>query len=336
MEVIRGTAHASFPLTEQSRLGEARRHATQLAREAGMDDVDAGRVALVATELATNLLRHAREGRLLVCRHEATVELIAIDQGPGIADLGRSLADGYSTGGTPGTGLGAVRRLADDFDITSSVPQGTVALARIHAGRVRRASGAHALCAGAVSLNAPGESVCGDAWCIAHDGERGSILLADGLGHGPMAAEASAAAVEVFAKDPFADCRTFVQQAHARLRATRGAALAVMHLDAAAGVVRYAGAGNVLGRLISGVSDRSLVTQHGTAGLTIRTVEPAQVEWPQHALLVAHTDGIESRWQAQTLVPLLQRDPTLAAAVLLRDHCRGRDDATVVVMRRKD
>lgn len=318
-------------------MGEARRHATQLAHEVGLDEVDTGRLALVVTELATNLLRHASEGRLLLARRDGArdVEVIAVDRGPGIADIRLSMNDGYSTAGTAGTGLGAVARLADDFDLHSAVPQGTAVLARVRAGRAARV-GTHAICAGGVSTCAPGEAVCGDGWTLALDGERGSVLVADGLGHGPDAAEAAQAAVDVFAEDPFTDCRAFIQQAHARLRSTRGAALAVFQADANEGMVRYAGAGNVQARLVSGVADRTLVTQHGTAGVNIRSVDAAQCAWPAHALLVVYTDGIESRWRSESLAPLLQRDPALVAAVLLRDHGRGRDDATVVVLRRKD
>ena len=69
---------------DASRVGEARRHAALLAGRAGLDEEDAGRVALIVTELGTNLLRHATQGRLLLAVHEGSrmVEAIAIDAGP--------------------------------------------------------------------------------------------------------------------------------------------------------------------------------------------------------------------------------------------------------------
>jgi serine/threonine protein phosphatase PrpC len=160
--------------------------------------------------------------------------------------------------------------------------------------------------------------------------------VADGLGHGPDAAEAAAVALEAFAEDPFAAPRDQLQRAHQALRRTRGAAIMLLQADAGQGAVRSSGAGNVVGRLVSGVSDRTVLTQHGTAGVTIRTPDETVTPWPEHALLVVCTDGIETRWKAEALMPLLGRDPTLAAALLVRDHCRGRDDATVAVLRRKD
>jgi anti-sigma regulatory factor (Ser/Thr protein kinase) len=336
MEVIEGGFHTEFPMEDASRVGEARRHAARLALECGLPELEAGRLAIVVTELATNLVRHASRGRMLIGGQpeQREVEVLAVDHGPGIADVERSLDDGYSTGGTPGTGLGAVRRLATTFDLHSTQPGGTLVLARVRAEGVR--SPASSLCAAAISVPKPGERVCGDAWAFALDGSRAAVLVADGLGHGPDAAEASAAAVEAFRTEPFMAPRLLLERLHARLRPTRGAAISLMQADEDAGTIRMAGAGNVVGRLVTGLEDRTLLTQHGTAGISIRTPDEVSVPWPAHALLVLCSDGVETRWKPELLRPVLGRDPALAAALLLREHGRGRDDATVAVLRRRD
>jgi anti-sigma regulatory factor (Ser/Thr protein kinase) len=336
--MISGHPHHAIPMDDASRVGEARRHAVQVAYEAGFDQTEAGRVALVVTELGNNLVRHAKGGRLLVTAlaRQRQVEVLAIDNGPGIADVHRCLGDGYSTAGTPGTGLGAVQRLARTFDIHSSVPGGTVIVARLQAGAAAPGDDGPGLCGGAVSLPAPGETACGDSWALTMEGPRAAVLVVDGLGHGPEAAHAAQEAVRLFGAEPWAAPREQLARLHAGLRGTRGAALTVLRADAEAGSIRSAGAGNVLARLVSGTSDRTLLGQHGTAGLQIRTPEEVTTPWPPHALLVVHSDGIESRWQPDVLRGVLGCDPVLAAALLLRDHCRGRDDATVLVLRRKD
>lgn len=340
MEVIAGWTHKAFPIDDASRVGEVRRHAALLASGLGFSEVDAGRLALVVTELGTNLQRHASKGRLLIAaRPEARdVEIIAIDEGPGIADLPLSMQDGQSSGGTPGTGLGAIRRLADDFDIHSSVPHGTVSVARVR--RPGAPDGAQAgepaVLIGAVRLPAPGETVCGDAWSAGRDGMRISLMLADGLGHGPEAAKASLAATAAFALDPSAAPRELVQKAHLALQTTRGAAVCAVRIDAGASTLSYSGAGNVVGRVFSGVFDKAIITQHGTAGLQIRRPEESSMALPAHALVIIHSDGIDTRWRGERLLPVLQKDPALVAAILLRDHTRQRDDATVVVLRRLD
>jgi anti-sigma regulatory factor (Ser/Thr protein kinase) len=334
--MITGTFHSAFPMEDASRVGQARRHAAQLAQDCRLNETDAGRLALIVTELGTNLVGHARAGRLLLSARVARceVEVIALDEGPGIVDLDRSLGDGFSTGGTMGTGLGAIRRLADEFDIHSSVPSGTVVVARVRPAGTRPVPGSFQV--GAVSLAAPGERVCGDGWAFAVDGEQAAVLVVDGLGHGPDAAEAAHAAIEAFAEAPLGDPRDLLQASHARLRGTRGAAIMMLNADAAGAMIRSTGAGNVVGRLLSGITDRTLLTQHGTAGVTIRTPEELRTAWPPHAMLVVCSDGIGTRWEAGVLTPLLGRDPALAATVLARDHMRGRDDATVAVLRRKD
>ncbi|NEE44693.1 anti-sigma regulatory factor, partial [Streptomyces sp. SID8455] len=99
----------------------ARGAAATLARRIGLEGYRASEVALAVTEAATNLQRHATDGALLLrvlrTPDRAGVEFVTVDTGPGMADVDAALADGTSTAGTLGIGLGAVARLADVFDI---------------------------------------------------------------------------------------------------------------------------------------------------------------------------------------------------------------------------
>ena len=126
-------------VTESSQVGEARRTAARMGEAAGLNETARGKIAIAVTELANNLVRYAREGRLFFQIHRESrggpfLELISVDRGPGMADTNRCMEDGFSTGGTPGNGLGAVRRLSDEFDIDSTPAAGTVILSRIGAG----------------------------------------------------------------------------------------------------------------------------------------------------------------------------------------------------------
>lgn len=331
--ILPGTPHALFPMGDASRVGEARRHAAQLAVRLALDETSAGRLALVVTELGNNLVRHAHGGRLLIAARQQgqpEVEVLALDDGPGIPDPARALADGFSTGGTPGTGLGAVRRLASDFDLHSEPGVGTALLARVRPDGLRRLRSAFRW--GAVMLCAPGEQECGDAWALAIDDARAALLLADGLGHGPQAAEASRAAVTQFAQAPFLALAPQLERMHGALRITRGAAATLALLES--GSMELAGAGNVAARLLSGTHNKSYAAQHGTLGLQVRRFLPVRAEWPPHAVAVLHSDGLQSRWSAEPLAPLVTRDPSLLAAWLVRSNLRGRDDATVLVVQR--
>ena len=101
-----------------------RREARRLALAVGFGRDDAERVTLAASELATNLLKYAREGRIAATAISGSegigIQIDSRDLGPGIADVRSALRDGYSTGGGLGGGLPAVVRLMDEVEIRSS------------------------------------------------------------------------------------------------------------------------------------------------------------------------------------------------------------------------
>jgi anti-sigma regulatory factor (Ser/Thr protein kinase) len=129
----------SVPVRDQSQVAEVRREAVQIAERQGFGSGDAGRVALVATELATNVLKHASEGEVLTGTFDDMdgigVELIALDKGSGMSNVAACLQDGYSSAGTAGKGLGAVVRQSSIVDIASWAGVGTAVPIRLPAAR---------------------------------------------------------------------------------------------------------------------------------------------------------------------------------------------------------
>src|ERR1044071_3320249 len=111
----------AIAVAESSQAGQARRDAAALAARLGFSEEAQGKVAIVVSEAAKNLVAHAREGLILLRALHAGphlgVEMLALDKGPGMADVERCLQDGYSTAGTGGVGLGAMRRMSSVFDI---------------------------------------------------------------------------------------------------------------------------------------------------------------------------------------------------------------------------
>lgn len=328
----------AISVTDASQVGDARRQCVAAAHRASFDEAEAGRVAIVATELATNLLKHGRGGQILVGPFDdATgrgVEVVAIDKGPGIVHLAESLRDGHSTAGTPGTGLGAVIRQTHAHDVYSGPGLGTVVLARLRPDAVPAQKNGATPPWGAVCLPKPGEEAHGDGWAAASLPGVGQVLMvADGLGHGPSAAEASAQAVRIFMKQTSEPPAAIVQAIHSGLRSTRGAAVAVARVDMARGAIVFAGLGNVVGVLISGSASRRMVSQNGTAGHTAHRIK--EFEYPfapgEPGLIILHSDGIGSGWALDRYPGLANAHPVLIAAVLYRDFNRGRDDATVLV-----
>ncbi len=329
-----------IPMLDSSRVAEARRAIGALATESQLAEADVGRAQIIATELATNILRHARDGFLVARALQESeghgIEIVAIDRGPGM-DLARCLADGFSTGGTPGTGLGAVRRLSDSFD-AYSLPSGSIAVARVLArgATARPAAGPHVLKIGAVCLPIAGEEMSGDAWAAASmAGGRTLIVIADGLGHGPLAADASAVALEAFHEEAPSGRgpAEILGEIHRRLRSTRGAAVAIAEISPASEEIRFAGLGNVAAVVISGAARRGLVSHNGIAGGT--PTPPRELSYPflPQSLLVMASDGIGTHWDLARYAGAAAHHPAVVSALLCRDFSRGRDDLTVVAVR---
>jgi anti-sigma regulatory factor (Ser/Thr protein kinase) len=329
---------APVTVSEPSQVGQARRAAARLTEGSKFPEKARGKVAVIATELATNLLRYGRNGRLFLQSVQSSdrtyIELLAIDSGPGIPDVHRSMQDGISTGGTPGTGLGAVRRMSDDFDIYSAPGHGTLVLSRVNARQ--RPGPAPAYHWAAISTVAPGETVCGDVWRAAEVEGELAVMVADGLGHGPSAAEASNRAAALFdeASPAAAGPAAFCTRAHQLLAGSRGAALAIAHISVS-GRVRYAGVGNIAGALVGRTKSQGLASQNGTIGVNARSAKEFEYDWPDCGVLIMHSDGLTGRWSLDAHQGLAARHPAVIAGMLYRDCLRGRDDATIVVVKKR-
>ncbi len=117
-------------VTRPYHIHQARQTAERLTAALGFTSTAAAYVVTSVSELAANLVFHTTRGgtltlRGLRCQEATGVEVVAADAGPGIADVAVAMQDGFSTNGGLGSGLPGVRRLMDEFDITSEVGVGT-------------------------------------------------------------------------------------------------------------------------------------------------------------------------------------------------------------------
>lgn len=324
-----------FKINDESGVGEARRAAVQLASRLHYAEVQSGQLALIVSEAARNLVRHAGGGELLLRVHHdtPTVHILALDKGPGIADISRSLKDGYSTAGTAGTGLGAIRRLTTEFDIYAPSGSGT-ALFACYAPQddCEMRSERAALQVGIVHLPIRGEEVAGDSWGVKRRSQRDVFMVCDGLGHGPQAAQAAHEAQRLFYERDDAPGQ-FLERADGILRATRGAALAITQRESDTEEAVFAGVGNISATLCWGDKTQGLMSHNGIVGGQIRKISEIPFVWPNEATLIMHSDGLSSGWALSRYPGLIMRHPALIAGVLYRDFTRGRDDITVLVAR---
>lgn len=323
-------------IDDRSQVGEARRAAVRMAEALAFEETQAGKVALAVTEAATNIVKHAGNGRIVLSprmRGPAVgMEILALDRGPGIANVTASLRDGYSTAGSMGAGLGALSRLSPFFDIYSQSGHGTALRVEI-GGTLVTPTTDHDFELGAICLPKKGEEVAGDGWLLELSGDYRTVLLVDGLGHGPNAARAARAATDAFAAHPAATPAVLMQICHGALTATRGAAGAAARFATAKCQGTFAGIGNIACRVESTGERRQLVSHSGTLGHVMRRVQEFDFSFPAGALLILHSDGLATHWTLADYPGLAGKHAGLIAGVLYRDHDRGRDDVTVVVLR---
>ncbi|MGW0475913.1 SpoIIE family protein phosphatase [Streptomyces coeruleorubidus] len=191
--------------------------------------------------------------------------------------------------------------------------------------------------AGGVNIPYGGAEYSGDAWAWVRSGDRLTLMLADGLGHGPEAARASSAAVTALHRWAHLSPAESLQRLHDALKGTRGAAVALAQLDVRAGRLRFAGIGNVGARLRTDGTWRPLLSRPGIVGVhRPTTLREEEADWAGDRLLVLHTDGLPSRWTPPSDAGLSAADPAVTAALAIRDASSParpvRDDTAVAVL----
>lgn len=330
----------------EAHIGFARRIAEGLAGELGFGRTAISEIGLAVTELATNLVKHHAENGRIISRivenkDRKGIEIMAVDSGPGIPDVNLAMEDGHSTCGTMGTGLGAVNRLMDEFEVES----GTMDTARVHPCEVGtritcrkwrpRETSTTVNSTGLINFSVMsrpiiGEKCCGDAYFLKHYDNAYFVALLDGLGHGEKACIAAQTAVG-FIRDNYRKNMQFIfEGVHRVCKATRGVAMSAFRIDLDNKIFYYAGIGNIVTRVFHSPSRISPANFNGTLGLVFEKVRVFEYSW-QGGTVVAYTDGISSKWKLDDFPELRNKPPAKIASFLLKRLGRDADDATIIV-----
>jgi len=322
---------------DASHAGEARRQAVACAEEIGLNQSERGAVAIVVTEMTTNVVKHAAQGSIVISKiggSESTgMRVLALDKGSGIRNMSDALQDGHSTVGSMGTGLGAIQRLAHNFEIYSA-GSGTVAVSEFwHQGKVPKDNSI--LNCGTVTLPFTGEEVNGDGWGTRKFGNCVAFMVVDGLGHGHGAAEAAREAEHILSEVQESTPTAILRDCHDALKKTRGAAMSVAVLDTEKQLLHFAGVGNVAAAIVSPAGSRSLTAYNGTLGHQTYKIREFDYPWNSDSILVMHSDGLNTRWNLNDYPGIWNKQPALIAGLLYRDFVRGRDDVTVLVAKNR-
>jgi len=325
-------------VTDPTHAGQARRHAAVCAERANLGERERGSLAIAVTEIATNLVKHAGNGTILIegitQNGSSGVRVLGLDKGPGIRDLTTALRDGYSTAGTGGNGLGAIKRLSHTFDIYTAPGLGTAVLSEFWPQK-RNSQHFSPIEVGVVSVPIKGEDVCGDGWGVRRTAESLLLMVVDGLGHGILASEAAREAERIFTGTRGDSPTPILQDSHDALKKTRGGAMAVASLHIESRRVSFAGVGNIGSSIVTPEASRGLASHNGTVGHQLHRIQEFTFPWNADSILVMYSDGLKSGWDLKSYPGIWSRHPGLIAGILYRDFTRERDDVTVLVAKNR-
>lgn len=321
---------------DQSAIAVVRRAARSLATRHDWPKLRIDELAIVATEATTNILRYAEQGRVLINAPAEgkgdEIVMIFTDRGPGISDMDQMFQDGMSSGDSAGLGLGAIRRLSNGFDIFSGPEVGTTIVCSFAKEAPRPTYGVEAV---GLRVCHPNEDECGDDYLLRQTPKATDILLCDGLGHGTDAAAASLEVTEAvlrsrsFNSEPGAVMHEVTEQ----LIGKRGAVGALVHIAQPQMVLRYAALGNIATLRVRDGDIKRLPVRDGRIGARATRGYEETFDLEPGDLLILHSDGLKTLRDGYLPQGLLWKSPLLIAGYLLDRAFRGRDDASIVVIR---
>src|ERR1700754_3906618 len=128
--------HISFTADDRSYFSLIKKEIHRIATEGGIAPARTNELDLIVAEMTSNLFKYSNDGELLMGLFanggNPYVELISIDNGPGMINPARMMLDGVSTSNTLGHGLGSMKRMSDTFELYSQIGWGTIVLSRVY------------------------------------------------------------------------------------------------------------------------------------------------------------------------------------------------------------
>lgn len=328
--------HKKISLPNRTYQAGARSDIKRIAQQAGFSAKRFSELEIIVAELTSNIVKHTAVGGTLLVKLLAGdikgLEIVCIDNGPGMDFMNAMMEDGVSTSSTLGHGLGAIKRLSDEFDAYSLKGWGTVMVCRIFSNKP---TGKRKLVKmGAIMVAKDGEETCGDNFLCLRRENVEHIAICDGLGHGEMAGAAAVSCLQAYPDTMGYPPAEQIKMIHREAKRTRGAVMYIVHLDLNQRKMTYCGVGNITVKLLSiGRKSKSCQSYNGIVGHSIPgTLHDSTLEWEKTDLLIMHSDGLNNRWDISKYPGILKHDRVLLAAALYKDNCRGNDDTTVTVI----
>jgi anti-sigma regulatory factor (Ser/Thr protein kinase) len=331
------TPHTLIAVPNRTYQAIARSEIKRIAGTVGFAARRLAEIEIIVAEITSNLVKHTSAGGEILIKSitgdNPGIELISIDAGPGMESVLKMMEDGVSSTNTMGQGLGAIRRLSDDFEIYSLKDWGTILLSRIYIDTpvLTKKKPAEVR---VLMVCKEGESVCGDNYhCSMTKSNQLKLILTDGLGHGKAAALAADESIHSFLENSLVPPNEQIRRIHLDIKSTRGAVINISYLDFTNKQIMYCGVGNISSKILTAGKNRNCISYNGIVGHSIpRTLNNHVLQWNRTDILILHSDGLSTRWDLQKYPMITKHDFSIIAAALYKDHCRKNDDVTIAVI----
>lgn len=328
--------HTKFSAGDRSYFSLIKKEIHRRAIELGITEKRVAEIDLIAAEITSNLYKYADDGEILLGSFteggNPYLEIICIDNGPGISNPVKMMQDGFSSSSTLGHGLGSIKRLSDTFDLYTLSGWGTILLSRVYVNEPPKTP--PSLTIRPIVLCKPGETTSGDGFFFKSTKDMVKLMLCDGLGHGPEANRAVNEAERNFRICPDSDPVQTLRFLHNPMKKTRGMVANMICFDIKSKMWTSAGVGNIGVRWLGPNIAKNHMSYNGIVGHNIpNTMNVQQYASDQYNQVVMASDGIKTRWEMSKYPMILKCDPSILAAAIYKDHARQTDDMSVVVIK---
>jgi len=331
--------HISFTADDRSYFSLIKKEIHRMAMEGGINPTRTNQLDLIVAEMTSNLFKYSNDGELLMGVFpnggNPYVELISIDNGPGMINPSKMMQDGVSTTNTLGHGLGSMKRLSDTFELYSQIGWGTIVLSRVYS-EPDKVKLQNKLIMRPIVVYKPGEKTSGDGFTYKKTDKYLKMMLADGLGHGPEANKAINEAAIAFKVFPDYSPTETIRFIHNAIKKTRGAVINIVGYDYDRKSWSSAGVGNIAARMSGPVNFKNHMSYNGIVGHNIPgTMNDQEYPVEEFNQVMLCSDGIKTRIDMARYPMMYKYDLTILAAAIYKDHARRNDDMSVVIAKVK-
>lgn len=327
--------HVAFEAYDRSYFAILKKEIRALAVSAGFSESKVGEIDIVVAELVSNLVKHAGGGRLYVKLVEdgdlQGIEIISIDNGVGMTDVTRMVADGVSTKNSLGHGLGAMRRLSEVFQVYSHKDWGTVILIRMFEEPLPHFRKPAMVDIKSVITPKQGETACGDGFYSVVTNRYIKLLLGDGLGHGIDAETAVKQAGEAFTFCIENEPQQIIRYINTNVKRTRGLVASVAVFDIEEKKWKICGVGNITTRIVQSNGMKNYTAYNGIIGLNVpNTLNAVELAYEKNQYILMCSDGLKTKWDLLKYPAILRYDLSVLCSSLIKDHSRNTDDISAM------